>query len=473
MIEPERRLLFRSPWLLALLPLAVAIVARAGIVSEADAFWGARAGVDWLEGSGISHVDTWSWASGDKVWMPNSWLWNVVLGAAWRAFGYAGFGLVVVVTSVVIFGFMARQAERRGAGAYATGAACLVGMLALSRWLSPRPQVATYLAVLAVVALAAALVQTGPKRRVALLATALTSTQAVAVNLHMGALSTVPLVVCGAGLWLAFDRHPVRFRWCRFALAVTAVNLGSCAGPLGWGIYAHALMVREESAGLIKEWRPGWHAPLFVVVVLLGAFCVRQAFRNQRFVVAGAIACSLVTFVSALRFEPFVLLLCVPELAVAFAALQQRSFMRQMRPLLLAFVFVFVAVFVPNVIETVRRPGYPAATMFSVDAMNALPRDCKAFNSDLDGGLITLIRPDVKTSTDGRNDLFGREAVKRNAQIIQGRIEGLSWVEQQGVDCIILSKVSRTGPFLDDVVASGRWNPVFADRFSIVFERTR
>src|SRR5215469_9456576 len=49
-------------------------------LGDSDMMWGARGGLDILDTGHVPHVDFYSWTVPGKLWVPNSWGWNVVLG---------------------------------------------------------------------------------------------------------------------------------------------------------------------------------------------------------------------------------------------------------------------------------------------------------------------------------------------------------------------------------------------------------
>jgi hypothetical protein len=76
---------------------------------------------------------------------PNSWCWHLLLAAVWRAGGFPAFGLFAALCSLAVYAAQFALFARRGASAAATGVAAVVGGRVLPGWLSPRPQIASYL----------------------------------------------------------------------------------------------------------------------------------------------------------------------------------------------------------------------------------------------------------------------------------------------------------------------------------------
>lgn len=459
-------------WVLAMLPLALIVAARAGVIGEGDPFWETRAGLDIFDGQPIIHYDTWSWVHTTDKWIPNSWLWNVLMGAAWKMGGFAAIGITMMIAGAGLFVVLVRQCRRYGADVWAAGLACAIGSLGVAAWITGRPNTATFIAYVVELAIAARLFDERRSSRVAAWSIAIVAVQALTINLHLGAESLIgPLVFAGVGS-LVQRRKDLSLALCvKSALPAVACTLGTVLNPIGLDVFQHALFVRSQSASVITEWQPGVNDPRGVVLIIAGIWAIVLAWRAGRGHVAGALVCAIVAAVSAVRFEPFVALLVIPEYAVWFSQLVRKHAIAHERVGLLIVEAVFCLALLPLAIEGLVAPGQPASPRFSVKMVRAIPGDCKLFNGPLDGGLVELLRPGMKVAMDGRNDFFGKERVLEQRDVLRAKVDSLAWFDDHDIDCVL----ARTGKKERGLVAvmdrDPRWRVLGADGQVKLYQR--
>ena len=135
-------------WLLAGLAFLPVVVLRAGDLAESDTFWQVRTGEFILDHASIPAVDPFSWTAHGVPWQMNSWGFNVVLALAYRA---GGLPAVAVLCGAVVFAIAALTlllARRLGAAPFPAGVLLVAASPLLIEWLSARPQLVDYVAVL-------------------------------------------------------------------------------------------------------------------------------------------------------------------------------------------------------------------------------------------------------------------------------------------------------------------------------------
>src|SRR4051812_17025367 len=84
----------RRGWTIFALVGVVIGVLRVESIADPNVLWETRDGLNIVSSGHLPRSDTWSWTVTGKHWVPNSWGWDVVLGAAYRL--GSGTGLVVL-----------------------------------------------------------------------------------------------------------------------------------------------------------------------------------------------------------------------------------------------------------------------------------------------------------------------------------------------------------------------------------------
>ncbi len=483
---PARR--WHRPWLLAWLAFAPVAVLRAGVLTESDTFWQIRAGLLTLAHRAIPATDTFSWTVHGRPWTLNSWAFDVFLALAYRLAGLPGVAWACAGLGMAVAGLMLLLARCLGASPLAAGVLLLAGAPLLAGWLTARPQLADYLAVIALVLLLRR-VAAGQGRGQPVVAAGLLS--AVWVNLHAGALigvvipaaCAVALLVRGppknraraasgslhpdgkaeeervaalramtatppAGMQRPASRaavlrwFPRRERrmagwWC--AAVAAAALAGSLASPYGTGVFHQALQVQGASAGLIAEWQHVDPAsPVQLLTVAAGLLALLVAARRRDAVLTAAVGVTTAGSVVAVRFLPFVVLLAVPVLA-ACAAQPPAPVLRYLRSRRVMFarcgtagLVAWAAVAVPSLAHI----GRPDPAVYPAGIVADIPAGCRLFNSYLLGGYVILQRPDVPVSLDSRNDLYGRRLLLAGERTLQG--DGSLASGLRGAGCVLV-----------------------------------
>ena len=230
-----------------------------------DLYVGLAGGQDVLEGR-LGRPDTWSFTTGDRVWIDQNWLTHLVHYLVYRGAGQTGLLATKAVTIALLALGMALAARRRGAS-WPAGLLTVAGVLVASKaYIDLRPNLITL--TLAPWMLCLLLLS---RRRVYWVwpAAALAGLWA---NMHGGFVLGLGML----GLWTACHGLTAwaaggflaawRRYWPLAAGTVAAIVLAGLANPFGLENLTHGLVVGRSSAWReIDEWRPIWmgHWQLF------------------------------------------------------------------------------------------------------------------------------------------------------------------------------------------------------------------
>jgi hypothetical protein len=429
-------------------PSDVAMLAAIGMVASAlrvaaprdgDVFWGARSGLDTIRSGHIPHHDTYSWSVPGHSWIPSSWGWNVVLGAAYDAFGMAGF-LVLALLMGALLGLVATLLARQvGAEPLPTaGAVAVLGAFVLGG--TPRATaLSTLLAPLVLLPLPRIL--NGSERWLQAMV-GLVALQVLWINLHSGGLlGPVLIATFGVGFLARQDRRSRTPVALRLAGVVLLTALACLATPYGWALIAHAPKVRSASVGVIEEWHhysagslltpTGFAAAVVIVIAVLGLLRAR---RYDRLLPLLAV---VVLAISAVRFTPIVLVLVLPELALVIGRLPIRAlFLR-------ATVGVIGLGLLVAAIGALADFDHVEELWGSPRLVHELPAGCRLFNDDVSGGTVILLRADVPVWIDGRNDMYGRTRTLRTLDVRDWEAGSARWIAAERITCVLVPKSDR------------------------------
>lgn len=420
-------------WLFVGIGLLLAIHRSERNLSDSDVLWGARSGIDILKTGHLPHSDAYSWTASGRTWIPNSWAWNVVLGAIHQATGDAGFYLLVLVLGIGLGALVSRLAESAGADPQWSAMAFMVlGPVAL--FIAPRAQAAALLPMLAILLLLKrALVRSGGELVRA--TAAVLALQIVWMNVHSsGVLGPVLTLAVGSGL--AITTPAIRRAVMQRTLALAAAMALAClATPYGLAPISHAFEVRNASAGLMQEWLPpGLSTPVQIVGIFLsavGVLATWSAWRRRRWDALFVNGLLTIASFTAIRFDPLIAAVAVPEIALAAASLRVRAAMVTRT---LAAGIAAVALLAIAGSGSFGRLGPWVA---SPRLVSELPSGCRVLNDMLVGGPITLHRPDVKVALDSRNDMYGRRIVLDDMRLMSDEPGTEQRLADAHVDCVL------------------------------------
>lgn len=448
-------------WLLAWLAFMPIALARAENFGESDTFWQIRTGILTLETGRIPTVDPYSWTAAGDTWTLNSWGFNVVIAGAYNLGGLVGVAIACAAIVSAIIGLVLLLARDLGASPAVSGWLLLPTSLLLIIWLSARPHLVDYVAVLILIIIMRRMLVAPSLRHLGALALLV----AVWVNLHAASLLGVAIV--GGALVLACLQKGKRDRlgWLAGALAVAL--LCSLANPYGIGIFSQTTQVKEAST-VVTEWQPlNLAEPRQLVPFALGLLALVVAARRREIVFSAALLVTLAGSVAAIRIIPILLLVSMPVLMSAASNpvvlryfKSRRRMLAQCGTLTVAAVTVLVGINLPSL-------GRPDPATYPSDAIGAIPSGCTLFNDYMVGGLVILQRPDVRVSLDSRNDLYGADRVNKFMRFID-RGDGDLTERLSGADCVL---VPPSSGLAESLRRESQWRVQTAETASVLFIR--
>jgi hypothetical protein len=431
------------PWLLAWLLFLPLALMRAGSLTESDTFWQVRTGLLTLTQGSIPTTDSFSWTALGEPWTLNSWGFNVLLALAHRLAGLPGVALAGACAVMLLIALILVAAWRLGAAPMVAGFVLVLMAFPLIAWLSVRPQLVDYIAVLLTVLLLCYLV-TGSHPSLAVVALGFLS--AIWVNLHAAAL--LGPAICGVCALILLLRPTSRRRgyWC--VAATAAVVGGTLANPYGISLIEQAFRVKDQSGTSIVEWwRPGLSTPEELVVIAIGVCAVAWTIRSRNVVYGAALGVTLAASATAIRFTPIVLVLAVPVLAAAASSPPILRYIRSRRIVLIPGAVLIAATLVVIAIPSLAHIGQPSPVVFPTATVQAIPAGCRLFTSYAVGGFVDLARPDVLVNIDSRNDLFGDRRVRTTEEVLGGKGDVRGALA--GADCALIPPTSGLARQLD------------------------
>jgi hypothetical protein len=441
--------------------LAAALVGIALFVGsrpfDSDGWWHLSDGELILDRGRLPARDPFSWTAAGKSWRLDTWLFDVMVAGLKRL---SGRGVVVALTlsMFVALGFMCYLLARRsGARPWASVAAVIPAALFVTPNVAERAQMVSYL-LFAVTIIVVRRALAGSNR--ALVGLALLFV--LWVNVHLAFVAGVLLVGLVAGGVAVTTRQIAR------PAIVVAVALGAgLLNPYGVGAYTAALHVRAAS-WMINEWRhvnpfiPGDLA-LLALVVLAGWSMYRTGRWRQLDSLLPIVVFFALT-VDAVRNGPFLLVLIVPELALAFSALA----IPPLRARALAHGSALgVAIVVLSGLGSLPLRDVDDH-VYAVRSVAAIPAGCRVLNEYRQGGYIIYRRwPTVRVSQDGRNDLYGAEELVAQQSVLAAKPGWRRWLTRHHVDCVL---ARPTRPIVSRLQAMG-WSRAAEDPSGVLLLR--
>lgn len=449
-------------WWLAWLALVPVVLLRASMLAESDTFWQIRTGLLTLDQGTIPSTDPFSWTVPGKSWTLNSWGFNVLAGGAYRVGGLPGVALVCAALSAAAFWLVLLLARRLGASAAVAASSLFLTAPLLIHWISARPQLVDYIAVLVLVLLLHRLAA-GDSAVVILPAIGLLSI--VWVNLHAAVLLGIGVI--GATTVLVLFKKSTRPRTGWFVGALAIAGAGALVNPYGIHLLDQTMQVQSSSAGVVTEWqRIDLTDPAQMGMLLLGLIALIVAARRHDVVSTAAIGVTVIGSAAAIRMLPVLLLLALPVLAAFASHPVILRYLRSRRIVLIPGAVAAVGVLAVTALLKLGDVGRPDPGRYPTAVVQAIPQDCKVFNSYDLGGFLMLQRPDVRVSLDSRNDLYGPERVRAYKAVLDGK--GDLDRELDGADCVLVPPASGLARSL---AGNPEWEPKAADPAAELFIR--
>lgn len=415
--DHSRRAAGRRAWLLAWLAFLPLVVFRAGQLVEGDTFVQIRIGELIIAHQAIPATDTFSWTMHGKPYFQNSWGFDVLLALGYRLGGLPGAVWLCAAITMGIAALVLVLARSLGASPAASAAVLFLAAAPLTIWLSARPQLVDYAAVLALATVLRG-IERGYLRWGGV---ALTGLLTVAwINLHAAALLAVVIAAASAVL-LAFNRCGASWRYAAAGAAATAV--ACLANPYGMGVLRQAVQTRDAAVASISEWMPlDWASPLQDITMAGGVAALIIAWRRREAVLTAALAVCIAGSAEAWRILPFLVVLAAPVLAV-FASDPPdplRRYLISRRTMLQRCAGLALAALVALAAASLTHIGRPEPSAYPLALVSDIPHGCPLFTTDVIGSYVTLVRPDVLVSLDTRNNLYGNALSMSEKRVLRG-----------------------------------------------------
>lgn len=416
---------------------------------DSDFWWHLRTGKLVLS-SGIPRTDVFSWSVPGTNWVAHEWLSEVTIYAVQSTFGYAGNVLLFGLAAAGALGLMYLLGRRAGSGTRVLVLLMLLSTVLLSFFITPRPQVFTWLLFAVFVYL---LHRHDEGDRVPLWVLPLL--MALWSNLHLGFVYGLMVV----GIWCV-ARVYERLRGRDVDLRAPAAVLAGCfvaamLNPRGPAIYSYVFNYAFQGdleRSVIQEWQRPYFGQLVAWPLLAASLlmvCALLTRRVRPFLVLLSIAV-IVLSTEAARNVPFVALLLVP--VVASAAAQRWHFASRATdspvqvPAVVAGAFV-CAIGAMTILSAANlhgalsgwspsHHGYPEEGAAYV--REHLP-GVRLLNDYTWGGyLIEELYPDGQVFIDGRADVYGPEPVRDYLTLVS---TGPGWrdlLDEYRVEAVLL-----------------------------------
>lgn len=451
----------RRFWLLAWLAFLPLVMIRAENFAESDTFWAIRTGTLTIaSGGAIPTQDPFSWTAEGEPWTLNAWGFNVILGAAYLVWGLPGSAIASSLFVAILGALVLLRARQLGASPVIAGWVLVIGGATMTTWISARPQIADYAAIVGLVLLLHRL-RTATRPVWVIIALALVTL--TWVNLHAAA--PLGALVCGAATAAILASPRDRKRSSRFVLATTVVGLSCLVNPYGSGIIAQTLQVKNQSNN-IKEWQSFDPTdPLQLIVMMAGLLAIVISVRRRDLVGVGVLTLLLCGSLAAYRILPIFLVLTLPVLA-AGAPLKVLEYFRSRRKMLIQGATAAILIATVAALANLPNLGRPDPAHFPVSAIQKIPPSCDLYNDYQLGGLVILERPDVRVSIDSRNDLYGAARVDKSLETVAGK--GDLDAQLQGAACALVPPDTGLAQFLRN---SPRWHTAHSEQAAELFVR--
>ncbi len=413
--------------------IAFAIL-RGSWLTEGDTLWETRDGLDQLAQGHPSYVDSWSWLLQGESWVPNSWLFNLLLAVFYKYLGgVVGLSILTVILSFILFLFVKLILNHtRLNRASQLGILWIIG-IAIFSWLNLRPQIIDYIAIVAFVYIAIKMRESQKKEIVKFTILVITAIPILIIwqNFHLtGAVGVI---------FLAFIAFLIlRFVWWKRILlaACMAIILFPILllTPYGLDGVLKTFEVANASSNVIIEWLNitqiwglAFRNNYLIMAILFSAewlvgfiFCYIATTKKQWWLVAGLAVLGVASFI-AIRFIPYFILLTIfvlllPDAQVAKKREQNKNWkglIARCKNAMLTLTPIFTALLLVVSILYIWFQVTSNTILESEDdqkAIEAIPTNSRVLTGiPSNAGYVILTRPDVLIALDGRNDLYGKD----------------------------------------------------------------
>lgn len=430
-----------------------ALLAMASI-SEPDILWQEKLGEGILNGGSIVAPDTFSWTAQGQEYLSNSWLWNIVLAFSYNIFGEIGIALVAGI-GVLLINLLFVVSLRKCLYSWKTTTIIIISnSLLIYPWLTQRPQLFDYVSIMVFMTLLVYL------RNVWMLILATIPLIILWNNMHLTGLVGVALF---SGLIFLKTRKPFQ------TVVMLIVGIASCAvTPYGVSGLLKPITTSSTSMGIISEWRSPWlldsgYVSYFNVLSLIVLFiCSILLLRNKKYLDAFFVFGLVAVGSYQNRWVPFAVIVGLFFLAPYIEKIKSQKF----------FDMFVASVLTPLLLIAPLEAISPDKTLdptIGGEIALSLPENCKLLNSSALGGTVIFHRPDVKVSSDGRNDFYNSVEDKGQYKVLHSDDEQWvdNWLDDNNVTCI-LSDETRN---IHNVLDMDKWKLLDSQETDLLFVR--
>jgi len=482
-----------------------------GRLIEGDTGWHVRTGQWILEHGRIPYADPFSYTKPGQPWFAWEWLWDVISATLHSRWGMEAVVLaslfVACLTYLLVFRLCARVS---GNVIVSIAVTWLTAGLGSMHWWA-RPHMVTFL-FLAIVLWIVTLAEEGRRGWLWLLPLLM----AVWVNIHGGFLAGI--IVLGA--WtasyliqaLVSTAPEIRTSSLRsaaqYALVAAVCAAATLLNPYGWRLHAHMFEIISTSGEFFNQTIQEWQSFNFnstaglyyVPLLLLGAAAAWTNLLRGRYAVTLLLAAWFWMGLKSARNAPVYALIAAPwitaflsEQLLALANSRLAGWIRNAaaelvsiseefgetdrvpRFMLLSFgawAVLILLTWSPNPPKKLRADYEPH--LYPTNAVNYIRHSAvpaPIFTHDEWGDyLIYRLYPDGRVYMDGRFDFYGKEFTNRYSNVMNGKHDWESNLEQFDVQSVLLPVDASLASTLKE---SRHWRVVYDDGVAIIFERAR
>jgi len=450
-------------------------------VADPDFWWHLRTGQLIAETGVLPRADPFSFTLPGKAWIAHEWLTELAFFGLYQT---GGFGLLILVFSLVITAAYLLVYLRSPGRPYAAGFALLLGALASAPAWGVRPQMVSLLFTAAFLYLLDRFQETS--RWTTLLP--LPFLTILWVNLHAGYFLGFAVI----GIYIAGEAWPVLTAFLRrerpttrsvllLTLALAACLLAALANPNTWHIliYPFETLTSPSMMQFIQEWfSPDFHQVEWMpLAVLILALIAAPALARRPVSLTRVLLAVFFGFAAlrSMRHVPLFALTAVPLLAAQLAGLTaNRStveapprFARWLNPLLLGFVLLAVGL---RFVSVLQEQSKSEAEMYPKAATDWVIQNRPAgnlYNTYGWGGyLIWRLYPEYPVYIDGRADVYGDEFIYDYLRIYTAQPGWEEKLESRGVTWVLVEADSAIAYALAE---SASWENVYHDNQAVIF----
>lgn len=390
---------------------------RGFVLPETDVLWETRAGLDFFKTGHIPTTDSWNWLLEGHSWIPNSWLWNILLASFYNTAGIIGLCILSSIINIITFLLIWKILIKLGITSKLVqfGIIC-VTILGLFSWLTVRPQSADFILLLVFfITIIYVNKFTGWKQIILLCSTSLLLS-ILWMNFHLTGFLGVCLFT--ASFWVIsvlYKKDTIGKRLLFSTLIFIIGFIGLFVTPFGLTGVTKIFTVTNASEGLIT----GWSSPNFVdpisfttwIVLLYSTTLVFFTIKNKQWVLTLCILLLIIASFEAIRFTPFLSLFVLLTTPLLFPKKHKHIRSQHVITLVKKLVYILtILVTLFTILFVTIQVVHPSriTTLNPADFKN-IPYKGKLLTLQDGGGTVELFRVDVSVSLDGRNDLIGKK----------------------------------------------------------------